>query len=240
MPEQPTPREHGDSQEIIRMRRLVELFKIGLKNPTNMIGYHATSIESMQYLIATGHLPGSQAEELPNVHDERPMKKGDLYFYPRRFQFPDYDPNVSKYFLDESHVIVAVADYAQRIASVHYFLTKLNLDLENQDYNNGARELLSGMFRSEIREFRELLYALGVTDVEIDLAVKEARERKGVILGLSKSLLKKYKVKDGDAGAGDLRINFPSGMDYNYISGIESFGKQERAFFQNMKDNLPK
>lgn len=238
MPEQPKPREMRYDPETERKMYLVAMFEKGLSDTQGTIGYHATSIESIQYLIRTGHLPGSQSEELPGAHNAWRMQKGDLYFYPRKSKFPDYDPNVSKYFLDEGGVIVAVSDYAHRIASVHYLLTKLNLGLENQDYNNGARELLSGMFISEIREFRETLYSLDITDAQIDQALKEAKERKGIILGLGVSLLKTHQVRDGDRNAGDLRINFPSGMDYTYISGVESFGKHEREFFSDIKKSL--
>lgn len=237
--EKPKPRELRTDPETQRKRRLVELFEKGLDDVRGTIGYHATSLESIEHLIKTGHLPGAATEEVRGPQDPSQLQKSDLYFYPRKSQFPDYDPKVSKYFPDEARVVFRTTVYAQDVASEHYFLSKLKLGLKNQEYKLGAGALLSGTGKSEIREFREKLNSIGISDDEIDQAKAEAKQRKGVVLGLSKKLLKEYKPISGDPEEGDLRFNFPRGMDYTYISGIESIGEQERDFFRKLKESLP-
>jgi len=239
MSEELKPRELRFDPETQRKRYLVDMFEKGLSDKRNTIGYHATSIESIQYLIKSGHLPVAQVEELFGEHDAGLPQQGDLYFVPRKSKFLNYNPDVVKFFPEEDRISTQMEVYAREIGSVHSFLTALNLTVGNSEYRDGAQTLVSGMHRYQAREFRELLHSLGITDEQIDEALIEAKERHGVVLGLRSSLLKKHKVKDGDIGAGDMRINIPSGMDYRSISGIQTFGRYEHDFFLKMKQDLP-
>ncbi len=235
MGEKPISREDKTNSEITHIKRLMELFELGLGNTRRTIGYHGTSIESMQYLIRTGHLPGAVGENIAASPENSWLpQKGDLYFYPLKSKFPGYDPDISKYFPDETHVIDSVVGYASDIAESHCFLMKLGLGLDNLEYNIGARNLMCGMFRNEIREFKEKLISIGINNADIDQAVKEAKKRKGIILGLSTTLLRQYQPKDGDKHEGDLRFTFPKGLDYKYISGLEPLGEEEFNFFKNL------
>lgn len=222
--------------EMIRIKRLKELFERGLKDRGRTIGYHGTSIESMQYLIRTGHLPGAVGENITaSPEDSWRLQKGDLYFYPLKSKFPDYNPDVSKHFPDEAHVIDRVARYASDVARAHYFLTKLGLGFDNPEYNLGARNVMAtGMLHTEIREFKEELISIGISSTDIDQAVQEAKQRKGVVIALSATLLKKYQPRDGDRDEGDLRFTFPNGLDYKYLSGLKPLGEEESRFFQNL------
>lgn len=222
--------EDERNPETERQRKLIELFERGLDDE-DAIGYHGTSLESIEYLIRNGHLPGGTFENPPK-HEVQP---GDFYFFPNKAKFPEHP--LASTFHDADTAIDKAAIYAQDIAEEHYLMKKLGLDFSNMKLRNAARWVTEG-YTVDSETCYRLLLAQGLSKGNLDRAIKEARGRKGVVLGLGPSMIEQHLPMEGDKGHGDLKIHLPAGLDISFLSGLEPIGQQEWDFFEKLQQEL--
>jgi len=219
-----------------REKILVRLYQNGT-NTSDCIAYHGTSLETIQFLITKGFIPGYTA--FINNNPELPQH-GDIYFMPRLGVFP-FDklpslPNPSesknkKYYPKKVEELFPPDD----IAKAHRFCSLLSLNIAEYGYDamfymddyNGARTLDG----KDAEKRLKLLF----TDEQLAFAEKMAKKRKGVILGLKKDALEKYSLSQGDLGS-DIRLNGGlNGFPIDIFSGIKPSGKEEKAFLDALK-----
>jgi len=237
------PVELGD--RVKRERKLLRLFTTGLSR-AKTIGYHATSLEAIEHLLVYGGLSGITSTETPNI-----QQVGDLYFYPQWRRFPRSHHLVAKegFFHEdweradrnESPDFELLEGYASDIARKHRFIRLLGLNMEDsqtqylaQVLSGSQPQTLRGNQLGEYNEFFLELRSRGYTAQQLQNAIQDSTERKGLILGLHRAILALYSITPGDEG-GDLRINvFPNGLPVAFLSGILALGSQEKTFFHNL------
>lgn len=216
-------------EEEERCRKLVEYFENGLDNDASTLGYHGTSLETIEYLIKHGHLPGGTGKK-KSEHD---VAVGALHFYPSKEKFANH-PLFAE-FSDKEKAIDGAGSYAKTIAATHYFLRALGLDLSNRDQTYIARYLTSWAHTVERDEIFDDMISAGYDREYLEQTFERAIQRKGVILALNVDLLKSHQVLDGDAREGDLKVMLTEGLDCNGIVGLEPLGQEEWNYFEEMQ-----
>ena len=104
-----------------RIKHIVQLFETGLDSE-DCVGYHGTSLESMEYIVNNGVLLG----RLYGASRE-------IYFFPFKSKFQNHP--LRDTFPDEHDVIERTSQYAGQNAESHYLIRLLDLDIENaKDY----------------------------------------------------------------------------------------------------------
>ncbi len=227
-----TERFRAESGTELRKREkaIVAIFEKGLDDE-EAIGYHGTSLEAVEHLLRMGHLPGASEPDKSYGYE-----KGDLFFFPQKAQIPDRLLS-SKAHDDNREAIEDTTDYANVIAARHYILTKLGLDLGNPDDQVVGHELQDGVDSEEACRITEELIKKGWKRKEILKIIDDSRDRKGVILTLSKDVLGKYKLGVGD-DVHDLRVTSGNSLDIKFISGLEPLGQEEWDFFENLQTSI--
>ncbi len=242
-----------------RIGFLSELLKQDLSSP-NVAGFHGTSIEAVREVIKTGRLPGAgESRQLGN----RKMLPGDISIYPNLTTLPGnlrawYAPHA-----DQEKMLRGVGVYAAMIAQHHSMAKALGLPLSDRrlaDYavfedwtEQEERLLVSGPNSPEddelFEDFSEQAKAFGVAVPALLSAMKQATGRKGVILGIGKAALEKFKIEQGDdfmfsgiiekeSGFGDLVIKTGGGLDYKDFAGFRILGAKETQDWANLSKNL--
>ena len=215
----------SDPEITKRENHLIDIFDLGLDGE-DVIGYHGTSLESIEYLIENGHLPGATEDII--------LRRGDLYFYPRKKMFQEH--HLAHTFFD-SEAIEKTEEFASIIAQEHYLMKHLGLDMNDQSMRRLAKGML--LFDMEQEEAYEELGKMGFSPEQLDEALEQAEERSGIVLALDKKILQHFNPEDGDENEGDLKINCPDGLDYSYFSGLKPISDQEWDFFENLRKKDP-
>jgi len=216
-----------ENPEKKRKEHLAKAFEAGLDDIENIIGFQGTSLEAIESLVETGRMPGYTGV------DNEFMQKGDLHFYPVKSKFEEH--SLAETFLDDDKGIETASLYADSIAGEHFLLKKLGIDIGDERYKEDARTLASDFYAPEREEIYKRFIEDGFDKKILDSAIKGAKKRKGVIISLSDKILKKYSPSPGDKNEGDLKINFPDGFDYSYISGLEPVGQEEWEYFEKLQ-----
>lgn len=212
------------------------------------IGYHGTSLETVEYLLKHGVLPGHT-----NSSDSLLLPR-EFYFNPRLHKFPLTHPLFTKSSWLEMRRLFSLKDgrcsindrsliedcisHANMISPSHYFLKNLGLRIDDGEYDYQARIMLSSLDDSQLpgkdKEAEEYFLRfrdLGFSEKELFRLINKARQRKGVVMGLSSRLLQSYVVEEGH-DAFDVKITVPEGLDGSFLSAIRPLGNQERAFLK--------
>lgn len=227
MVEKESSAENFEDEKKDRMKKLVELFEAGMDSK-ECIGCHGTSMESVEFLIEHGHLPGGKFEHIGS--EER-----WIYFFPEESHFPDV-PKEKKF--RKIDALKEAAGYADAIAKSHFLLKTLGLDIENEEFECVARGLATDNpndINDPDAEYNFFI-KMGIDKKQLKKTVKEARKRKGVVLGFSEKLLEGHLVMPGDSGENDLRISVPEGLKFEYLSGLEPMGDEEWEYFEKLQE----
>lgn len=207
-----------------RIKKLVVLFETGLDS-NDCIGYHGTSLEAVEFMIENGHLPGGKFEHIDSMENW-------LYFSPKYPMRSDYKEKAS-------NPIEEAKGYAGYIAGSHFLLRELGLDIDNQEFENKARNLVADtpndMFNDPEAEHR-FFQKMGINRESLDLLIKKARKRKGLVLGLSEERMSFQIILPGDAGGEDMRVHIPDGLGVDFLSGLEPVGDEEWEYFEKLQE----
>ncbi len=207
-----------------REKQVVELFEMGLDDEENTAGYHGMSLETLQFLIEQGHIPGYSREEVSSL-----VEPGDLFFVAIPECFPEFDKLIqtNRYESPDKHA----AGYANDLGKSHYILKQLGLPLNNT-------EIMVAVIQAEDDQesFDLLVQKSGKKIDEIKKIFRDARKRKGIVVALSKSLFTSDKhIRYGDDEA-DLRIQLPNGLTLKDIVGIDPQGQEELKFLEKLQE----
>ncbi len=217
------PRPELPNPETLRAERkkiIVELAAKDLNSP-DIIAYHGLSIETLEYLINQGCLPGDTV-------NSDPKNIGNLFFFPRETQNP----------------IERAASVAGIIAQHHHASSKLELPIDNPDYHELLTGLWGNTFKPEDKEkfiqsdwvtgLKKIFEKTKKTEDELFDALLEAQDYRGFVVGLNKKTLTDFKKNPGDSPE-DFYINCPFGLDIKYLSALRPLGKKEQEFIESLK-----
>lgn len=207
-----------------REKKVAELFEIGLDDEEQTAGYHGMSLETLQFLIEQGHMPGYSRPEASSFVDP-----GDLFFVAIPECFPNFDKltQTGQYESPDQHA----AGYANDLGKNHYILKQLGLPFNDT-------QLLRAVMQAENdpESFELLLEKSGKTRAEIQKIFRDAKKRKGIVIALSKDLFTPEKLIRYGNDEADLRIQIPQGLTLEHIVGIEPQGQAELKFLQKLQE----
>ncbi|MBI4089098.1 MAG: hypothetical protein HY424_00120 [Candidatus Levybacteria bacterium] len=203
------------------------------------IGYHCTTLETIEHAIINGRIPGYT--ELSNENPDLPQA-GDIYFLPHPINFPfERLPQL----IDVSTISPYGKDAALReteisscdTAVAHRFCSILGLDISV--YTQTALNYILDYDRPkktiDFKEASEIFQRLGFNPNLINQAIIVAKKRKGIIIGLARKALIKYPIAEGDEGT-DFRLQTKErGLPLSLLSCIKPLGEEEIAFFQTLR-----
>ena len=216
------------------VKKIIQLTEIPL-GVFSCVGYHGTSIESIDYILQHGKLPGTTYDTYPGQEDN--PQEGDIYFVPSG-NFPVRRLPELEDVADDILGRTSVSKYAWTVALGHGFCSKLNISIENcaRAYSFiDALKNYGDKFRAKEEEYVFFQNISGRSREEIDVAVEVALQRKGVILGLDKKALSKFRFSYGDQGD-DFRVSTNiEGLALKYLSSIKPLGEVERKYFEDLK-----
>lgn len=236
--------ESANSQETEQRSRelfLVGLYERGLSEGEDTIGYHGTSLESMQYLLRIGSLPGYTTR---TEHDPHLPQLGDLYFAPIPERFPDRNIVYSAITTPLNDGVIYAAEAARSynlarllrvdISDPHYYSMIHSITLNANDFQTSKSLGVSNWDDDAQQYLNQLAEDLGLSDATIQAHIRRSLQRQGVVLTISKEALQQYEVLPGDQ-PDDLRLRCPEGFDYRFFNGLQPMGRDEIAMFDNMR-----
>ncbi|TAK96308.1 hypothetical protein EPO05_02185 [Patescibacteria group bacterium] len=192
------------------------------------IGYHGTSLESLQYLLKFGHLPGA-AEADSTLGYQR----GDLFFFPRKDKF--FNQHADDAYMEEKEAIEETEVYAGILARAHFIIVSLGLDLNNPENQQVGRALSMGLDNEAEELIDQLSAKLKKSRRSIEKIISDSKKRKGVVVAIADKAIYDFSVGSGDDGEQDLYLRCPVGLSYKYIAGIKPIGQGERYFFEKIQ-----
>lgn len=181
--------------------------------------YHGTSAVCLAQMPTTGVIPGRTTPDEPSYNFS--PKRGDLYFYVNRPQ---------EYPTEEA--VWGAKSYANGTAPLHSFMSKLGLDLSNGDHYFAATAIIDNW---DIHgAYRRMLLELGLGDDQIRKAKVEASKYRGVIVGLTPSVAKDFRVVDCRNGDEGWKAETGTGLPYTYVEGIRFLSPQDFDLYKKL------
>lgn len=249
-----------------RIDFLTRLPEVKLPMSEDYIGLHGLGIETLEYAINHGVIPGMTLNRVKNPNG----RKGDLNFFPRKTAFPTHA--LSNEFRDDSEAYKEAVIYANGLGAKRYFMKVLGWDFTSESDDFTAMNLTENELDEAVSVHKELIANLKAKDGEHDWIlspvrwdrffrreiirpvrrlrrkgysedfiqglIHQALSRKGFVVGLDKSILDKFKVEPGDRDHGDLKINCPDGLDIKFINSITPCGPVEKEFLKELSSPL--
>ena len=243
-----------NDRQMERINQLVSVLDRSF-DTDNVLGYHGTSIEVLQYLIEHGRFAGMTART------DTYYKKGDLYFYPRLQALPKKFQKLyeRKRHSDDDRIQGAMV-YAKMLAADHAFAAQVGWPMGDDRFSLIClSSWVTSLFklsrvrqkrnwtRAEQHEYQELMEfrrTCRLDKAAFLSAALTAVKRKGVILALDKKILRHHSIHPGDdfkppfimhSEPGDLFIRGGKGLDYKFICGIKLLGSEEESFMAHLK-----
>lgn len=221
-------------------KEVVRLWQRGLETD-DCIGYRGVSLETIEYLIESGAIPGYARAAYEGASVELPQP-GDIYFLPRLQTFPfeklpglltsdRIPPDAFEFALQ------GCISMAESRAWGHNFAKRLGLDIGIYSFEASVyvEDFDSRKHIMDFHVIRKEFKDKGVSTRAMRKVALLARRRKGVVIGLKKEALDFYVPQEGDLGT-DFRINpGTDGLSYTFLSGIKPLGSVEENFFNNLK-----
>ncbi len=214
-----------------RIRHLLNAFEEGMNSP-NIIGYHGTSIETIKYITEYGILPGSEVNKLSTSKEGCP--EFSIYYLKSSKKDAVIFETSGKFYNDK--LLKGAADYAEIIATEHYFMSQLGMNL-----NTNKR--ITFVDIEEHTKYREqFMKKHNFSKTQIDVAIKATLKAKpkGVILGISRNALREYSWTETDEGGelAEVVIKIPKGFIYKNIADIEPQGQAEYNYFTELQNRI--
>jgi hypothetical protein len=221
------------AERAARIELLQGLVEQGI-NASDVIGYHATSVEAIEYFIQHGRMAGWTGE---NYKDPSLPQNGDLYFVPLQGAIPKFPGD--EQFKSPSFVLDEMERMAEARGRKHRFLNVLGLPYTSEEPSVSVPEFLfSDGLPSEslpitIHTDEDYVRLLKLRQrSQIEHAIDSAKERKGVIAAVSSKVLK-YGMPE--LAEGDLRVSMHRVPFEDLFSGIKPMGNADRQFFRTLR-----
>jgi hypothetical protein len=206
----------------------------------DVVMYHGTSVETLEYLIEHGALPGQAADT--ELHP-----KGSVFTVPDVRRIP-YAKNPSKWLQlnippDEAMTLADAELYANLVAERHYVMRELGISMTVPDTEEALQHLLYGdeadpdiISDEPVRVRMEELLALP----RIREVLAAAKGRKGVILGIKRSAIVDDPELEGfglgDPGEGDVKLmTGTKGLKIEHLGEVRALGTDGTEFFERIR-----
>lgn len=210
---------------------LCELNKLGLSDTKWCGAYHGTSMEALEYARTHGFIPGSLNPESSEKY---------IYVLPIREKLLRHPLAKEIRFCPTKQALRLAIHYANALAQDHYLMQKLDLNVNDPCNRELASSIINDPEEPETAQFFQRLGQRHFTREWVERTALDAMRRKGVILGLSRTIFRGsgLEVSPGDSGEPDAKIHVPDGLSVNYITGIWCLGSQEKSYFRRLERSL--
>lgn len=222
--------------------------------PHDVFFLHATSVETMEQFVKTGNIPGRSYATFRH-------KKGEIFMYPLTDRMPARESLVRQIPPTEVASREDIVGYANLLAERHYMMTRLAIPFSDARALRIVDELLVGVTPRtttdlDLREKIETFLRDHGGEMAVGMLLAEAKLRKGVILGIKKSALRKYPLERGDPGDGDIKMKTgrgqkdltrlrkravdvtKTGLDLTDIGMIQVLGPEGAVYFDDLRRRL--
>lgn len=187
------------------------------------IGLHGTSLETIQYLLANGVLPGGIKN---HRMDDEP---GEVFYTPLK-----HTGTISSVDIEMS------TWYAKKNGARHFLSSQLNLDLSKPQSHVIVNRLANhtSVPLADNPKFQKLFTTKGWHPSEIQNLVELAEEQKGIIVGIRTQVSSRYQISNTDRlggyNDGPRIITKGKGLPFTNILGILPLGDREQQFFDTL------
>jgi len=233
------------TQPLNNKKKVYEAFSNSL-NSGNIVMYHGTSLVVLENIIQTGRQKGTNyTREDKEMH--LCIREGDIFAFPIRGKTHDITNQGAP---SKEEALKWTCSYANSISLIHYFWTTLNMrSIPSQDEDiiiSGSKTTnpihwFFDKYQPNIKIDRqpeiEIVYPIyslliknGFNQTEIDELVEKSKKKKGIVIGLSNSVIENNTVLPGNDGR-DIRFLNCSIDD---ILGIKPLDQESYDFLNNL------
>lgn len=225
------------------VKSVVSAFEIDTKSLPNRIGYHGTSLQTIEYVLEEGILPGGSIEN-PQRESAVAASLNKVHFYPIKEAMQLH--RRTRYFLSEREAFQKASEYAGDIAKVHSVLSAFDIPLTDGAAQTramimtGFAEPSTGQYQEAFAEF------LAVNRSVSEKALRETlifamENAKGIVLGIDRAALdgSVVNMSKGEEVA-ELVMDIPHGLSHRYIASIDPQGNLEYEFLDDLQQRLEK
>lgn len=226
---------HGEAEieaRIQRIRFLQSLVQAGLETP-DCLGFHATSIEAVEFYMDNGRMPGRTGRVYKEPHLPQ---EGDIYFYSFDATVNENSGIAGSYSKEKG--LSQARAYAVMIGRSYRFVNLLGLPLSKgmNPYVTSVAEYGGGCIPknkqdADYENYHEI-YDLRPEE-EMRRIIREARKARGIVMGVSRRILQYGLPRSGDDGY-DARVNVHTIPMGDMFSGMRLMGSLERKFFASL------
>lgn len=179
------------------------------------LGYHGTSFQTLKYLVQHGTLPGFTDPQAGALTQN--IQTGDLFY------FPCLEATNENPFYEASQ-------YAHLIASSHFLLEKLGLNLGDRKLNALTGSVIDFGSKADIEELKRII----TKDANFKKLTKMAKLQKGFVLELDKRIKNFYKLVDCSKNDDGWKIVTKSGLPISYVKAVIPLGNLERKLLSKL------
>lgn len=189
-------------------------------NSDRCLGFHGMSLETLEYALETGFIPGRTGPE-KRLSPTYVVHPGDIYYYENE---------------DDLH---GAEIYAKQSAAQYYFASKLGLRLDYREDLDLALRLVNNPMGPDGQDSAtvEKLMARQFPRQKILATLAEANQQRGLVIGLHPNLIVMYPIENCETLYGDdgwRIITGSEGLPVKYIRGIRPLGEREKAFLNSI------
>ncbi len=215
------------SEKNKRMQFLSNGFSQGLNDP-NIIAYHGCTLDTIQYLLEHGKMPGATRNRLATTKEGNP----EISVFPISAT-TDYEARVG---FGGDTALEGASSYAGASAEIVTFSRSLGLD-PHANAETMARIVPDMENEQIISELNRVGRQVTVAEIEKARKITKSSKNGGVVIGISKEAFERYKHRSATSRGekGEELIEVPDGLPIQYIVGIEPMGNTEYQFFENLQ-----
>ncbi len=193
---------------------------------------HGTSVQAVLRLFEEERLPTSLGR---NYLPQHPLNKGYIFFMPRKRAFVNHpfydmlDENPELHDLpDLEEVVIGYAHMSEEwtflVNKFGNWPSEVGFDELYAAYTNKNTEILQELIEEGVNLKEVEKYGFKKLDSEV-------KQRKGVVIGLNKNVLK-LNIEDGyDQPGYEVMIHLPNGLDISNVQYVRPLGTLEQRAF---------
>jgi hypothetical protein len=222
-------------------QKIHRLFTVGLDEDDNTVGYLGTSLEALGIALQTGFLPAATKHVFGKDSSDQGLVFNGVSAQIRHLQYLKE--------ISHSNAIDSSKVFAEMHGESHRLLALLNIPW-SQEMTLTAEELfIASLPLKKDRTFKAYLQMDHIAesvsilrkvrvfnDEELRNAILTAQKRKGIVIGIKKIVLDKYKIEDLHPEKGFFLDTGSKGLPIEDMSGIEPLGQEEWDFLEGLKN----
>ncbi len=208
-----------------RIMRIKALAQKGVDRSNKTIGYHATTLEGLKYMIEQGHLPGSATDQ------DDLMVKASISMFLAGAETPHGNTH--------EDMLRYISSYAESRGFEHELMRQLGFDISQEDVYDLISDVYNfylGILPKLSEQGLDLLSKkTGKTKKEILAIVTNiAQKFKGILLSINKNVSDVFDVKGGvEIGEHIIQQN-KQAFTLDFVTGIQACGEAEKEYIHNL------